>query len=72
MDLAKQEKKENAPNPISSNLISEVDTTSLISEHDDNQSTDISVVLPAVSDSATFQLLKQTNMNIFFKNLHSG
>ena len=59
-------------NPISSNLISEVDTTSLISEHDDNQSTDISVVLPAVSDSATFSVVETTNMNIFFKNLHSG
>lgn len=58
LDLAKQEKKENAPNPISSNLISEVDTTSLISEHDDNQSTDISVVLPAVSDSATFSVVE--------------
>lgn len=41
LDLAKQEQvqKENAPNPISSNLISEVDTTSLINENDGNQST---------------------------------
>lgn len=57
LDLAKQEQKENILNPISSNLISAVDTTSLISEHDDNQSTDISVVLPTVSDSATFSVV---------------
>lgn len=57
LDLAKQEQKENILNPISSNLISAVDTTSLISEHDDNQSTDISVVLPTVSDSAIFSVV---------------
>lgn len=60
LDLAKQEQKqkENNPNPISSNLISAVDTKNLISENDGNQSTDISVVLPTVSDSATFSVVE--------------
>ena len=38
LDLAKQEKKENAPNPISSNLINTVEATGTISKNDDTQS----------------------------------
>lgn len=50
LDLAKQEQKqkENNPNLISSNLISTVDTKSLISENDGNQSTDKTAVTSIV------------------------
>lgn len=52
LDLVKQdqeqEQKENTPNPISSNLISAVDTKSLISENDGNQSTDKTAITSVV------------------------
>ena len=58
LDLAKQEQKENILNPISSNLISAVDTTSLISEHDGIQSSDIGVVLPTTVDGAVTSVVE--------------
>lgn len=64
LDLAKQEKKENAPNPISSNLISSVDTTSLISENDGNQSTDKTAVTSVVDSNQYEHVLQEFTQRI--------
>lgn len=66
LDLAKQEQKqkENAPNPISSNLISAVDTTSLISENDGNQSTDKTAVTSVVETNQYKHVLQEFTQRI--------
>ena len=66
LDLAvqDQEQKENAPNPISSNLISSVDTTSLISENDGNQSTDKTAVTSVVDSNQYEHVLQEFTQRI--------
>lgn len=63
LDLVKQdqeqEQKENTPNPISSHLISTVDTKSLISENDGNQSTDKTAVTSVVETNQYENVLQE-------------
>jgi len=58
LDLAKQEQKENASNPISANFINTVEATDTISKNDNTQSTDSSVVLPTTVDGSITSVIE--------------